>query len=84
MAEVLVRDLDPTVVEKLKIRAKENQRSLQGELKCILEQAALSGAIDIGAERERIRSMFAGRTFSDVLNSCVKIENDDGSLHSRY
>lgn len=65
MAEVLVRDLDLAVVEKLKIRAKQNRRSLQGELKCILEQAASNSAIDTGAERERIRSMFAGRTFSD-------------------
>ena len=37
MAEVLVRDRDPMVVEKLKARAAANGRSLQAELKAILE-----------------------------------------------
>ncbi len=37
MAEVLVRDLDAAVVEKLKARAASNGRSLQAELKAILE-----------------------------------------------
>jgi antitoxin FitA len=40
MAEVLVRDLDASVVEKLKVRAAANGRSLQAELKAILEEQA--------------------------------------------
>jgi antitoxin FitA len=40
MAEVLVRDLDASVVEKLKARAAANGRSLQAELKAILEEQA--------------------------------------------
>jgi plasmid stability protein len=40
MAEVLVRDLDASVVEKLKARAAANGRSLQAELKAILEAQA--------------------------------------------
>jgi plasmid stability protein len=40
MAEVLVRDLDASVVEKLKARAAANGRSLQAELKVILEAQA--------------------------------------------
>ena len=40
MASVLVRDLDQAVVERLKARAEENGRSLQKELKAILETAA--------------------------------------------
>jgi plasmid stability protein len=40
MAEVLVRDLDAAVVEKLKARATANGRSLQAELKAILEEQA--------------------------------------------
>ena len=39
MAQVLIRDLDPAVIEALKRKARENRRSLQGELKTILEQA---------------------------------------------
>ena len=40
MSEVLVRNLDESVVEQLKTRARGNGRSLQAELKLILEQAA--------------------------------------------
>ena len=40
MPEVLVRNLDESVVERLKTRASGNGRSLQAELKLILEQAA--------------------------------------------
>ena len=40
MPELLVRNLDETVVERLKARARGSGRSLQAELKLILEQAA--------------------------------------------
>jgi antitoxin FitA len=40
MSEVLVRNLDEAVVEQLKARARGSGRSLQAELKFILEQAA--------------------------------------------
>ncbi|MHB1556092.1 MAG: FitA-like ribbon-helix-helix domain-containing protein [Isosphaeraceae bacterium] len=43
MPEVLVRNLDETVVEQLKDRARGNGRSLQAELKLILERAAATG-----------------------------------------
>jgi antitoxin FitA len=43
MPEVLVRNLDESVVERLKTRASGNGRSLQAELKLILEQAARPG-----------------------------------------
>ena len=37
MAQVLVRNLDPSTIEKLKARAADHGRSLQAELKAILE-----------------------------------------------
>lgn len=40
MAQVIIEDLDPGVLEKLEARALENGRSLQAELKHILETAA--------------------------------------------
>ncbi len=40
MAQLLVRDLDPAVVARLKEKARQNRRSLQGEVKAILEEAA--------------------------------------------
>ena len=40
MAQIIVEDLDPVVIEKLEALAKEHGRSLQAELKYILEGAA--------------------------------------------
>jgi plasmid stability protein len=65
MAQVLVRNLPAEVVRKLKKRARQRRRSLQEELKDILEQAAQQNAIDVQAEVNRIRKLFAGRKFSD-------------------
>ena len=39
MAQVLVRQLNDKVVDRLKKRAKEHGRSLQSEVKTILEEA---------------------------------------------
>lgn len=39
MAQILIRDLDKKVVDRLKKHARENKRSLQGEAKAILEDA---------------------------------------------
>lgn len=39
MAQVLVRQLNEKVVDRLKKRAKEHGRSLQSEVKTILEEA---------------------------------------------
>ncbi len=49
MGQVLVRNLPAEVVKKLKSRAKQHRRSLQEELKNILEQAAEHNVKDIQA-----------------------------------
>jgi len=40
MPQLLVRDLDTGTVERLKLRAQRHGRSLQGEVKAILQAAA--------------------------------------------
>lgn len=40
-----MRDLAPEVVEQLKLRARRNRRSLQAEVKEILEDAAAGAAL---------------------------------------
>jgi plasmid stability protein len=66
MAKVLVRDLDPAVVERLKARAAEHGRSLQKELKAVLEEAAARPTwAEARAAAERVRQMLDGREFSD-------------------
>lgn len=66
MAQVLVRQLDKKVVVRLKKRAKEHGRSLQSEVKTILEEAVP----DYEAAWKRIEGFRkrlgkSGRTFSD-------------------
>ncbi len=65
MAQVLIRDLQPKVVKGLKARAKRNGRSLEAELRMILEQAATSGLRHNLAVIKSVQAVFAGRRFSD-------------------
>ena len=65
MAQLLVRDLEKNTVERLKRRAKRHHRSLQGEVKMILDEAARMSMEDARALAEKIRASLAGRTFSD-------------------
>ena len=65
MADVLVRDIDPDVLEALKGRARQHGRSLQAELKTILEQAAQVNMIDARATAERIRRSLRKGKHSD-------------------
>ena len=65
MAQLLIRDLDGETIERLKARAKLHRRSLQGEVKLILEHEALVSREDAVALAERIRASFGGSRFSD-------------------
>jgi antitoxin FitA len=65
MGQVLVRNLATEVVRKLKIRGQQHRRSLQEELKDILEQAARQNAKDVQAKVNQVRKLFADRKFSD-------------------
>jgi antitoxin FitA len=65
MGQVLVRNLPTEVVRKLKMRAQQHRRSLQEELKDILEQAAQQNAKNVQAKVHQVRKLFAGRKFSD-------------------
>ncbi|KKL18317.1 hypothetical protein LCGC14_2476710 [marine sediment metagenome] len=70
MAQILVRDLDEGVVEILKRRAKEDGRSLQSEVKLILEQAAHEPKVDMETARKiskEFRRRFKGRRFPDTV-----------------
>lgn len=67
MAQVLVRDLDEKTLKRLKARAEVHGRSLQGEVKAILEEAANREVIDRRAIIERVRKRFAGRQFEDSV-----------------
>ena len=67
MAQILVRNLDEAVVERLKVRAMQHNRSLQNEIKTILEQAAQVDAKTALELALSIRKQFAGRAFTDSV-----------------
>ena len=73
MAQVVLENLDPVIVEKLTARAQRHGHSLEAELKAILTQAAQTEVIDKAAmaaawERiDRARAKYAGRIFSDSV-----------------
>lgn len=70
MGEVLIRDVAPDVIARLKERAREHGRSLEAELRVILQDAAMPQAIsDPLAEARRIREMFRGRTFPESADT---------------
>ncbi len=70
MAQILVRDVDDRVVDRLKDRARGNGRSLEAEVKMMLckmadspkpdHEAALKGIV-------KLRERFKGRRFPDSV-----------------
>lgn len=67
MPDVLVRDVEKEILDKLKVRAKKNGRSLQNELIQIF-QSSVENEIKQLSDKEtaaKIRKMLEGRVFSD-------------------
>ena len=65
MAQILVRNLDEKIVNRLKARARRNGRSLQAEVRAILEQTP---TLDMQAARrlaDTIRKSLGNRRFDD-------------------
>lgn len=65
MGQILVRNLDERLVKRLKASARRNGRSLQAEVKTILEQ---NTPLDMKSARrlvDSIRKSFGNRHFDD-------------------
>ena len=65
MPNILIRDLSPETIKQLKSRSHRNGRSMQSELKSILEAAARAESLDSALLSVRIRRMLAGREHTD-------------------
>jgi plasmid stability protein len=65
MPDILVRGLDAETVKRLKAKASRHGRSLQSEVKMLVERAAGAGGDQIAAMLKRWEKRFAGRRFSD-------------------
>jgi len=68
MPNILVRDVDKTTIRKLKARAAENGRSLQSELKDILERSAAETTnSELYKRAVELSKRFDGRGFTDSV-----------------
>jgi plasmid stability protein len=65
MPDILVRDLDSHTIERLKLSAKQHGRSLQREVKAILEETVPITMREARAVSEKWRKRLKGRKFSD-------------------
>lgn len=78
MAQILVRNLDDALVARLKERAKQNHRSLQGEVKAILEtQAHFATKAEAAAISDKWHRYWTeqGKTFSDSAELIRKMRD---------
>ncbi|WP_435016063.1 FitA-like ribbon-helix-helix domain-containing protein [Tundrisphaera sp. TA3] len=76
MPDVLIRDLDAASHDVLKRRAEASGRSLQAEIRLILE--ATARASDAGAARQhadRIRAQLADRVHPDSSSSVREVRD---------
>jgi hypothetical protein len=69
MAQLLVRDLDDETIKRLKARAIRQGRSLQKEVKLIIEEAAQQNHAEAWEAVNRFRKRLekTGRSFSDSV-----------------
>ena len=67
MPNILVRDISDSALDKLKNAAKRSNRSLQQELKELIEHRALHVSADLGSQAETIREKLRkkGRKHTD-------------------
>jgi len=65
MAELLIRNVEPATIKVLKQRAKLHHRSLQGELKYIIEAATKMSMEEARKTSTAWQKRFVGGSFSD-------------------
>jgi len=71
MGSILIPDLDDDVIQRLRERAERAGRSLEAEVRLILEQAAGPAQWDMATARARIEELqkrFKGRKFPDTVD----------------
>lgn len=65
MEQVLIRNIEPRVLELLKKQAKENDRSLEAELRVILRREAGLDREEFVQKLKEIHASYKGKVFSD-------------------
>ena len=67
MAQILVRKLPDSLVEQLKARARRNGRSLEAEVRDVLQQAVTKNKAEFLKAADAMRARLAGRHHTETL-----------------
>jgi antitoxin FitA len=80
MTDVRVRDVDDWVVESLRLRARANKRSLEGELRELLRREALRPKEELADEFRRMRDELKEKhgTFTDSAAVIREMRDERG------
>ncbi len=65
MPNILIRDVPQKTIDQLKARAKQHNRSLQGEVKHLVEETVKTTGEAALQHARKIRASFGRKTFSD-------------------
>ena len=67
MPDILIRDVSQETVTQLKARAKQHNRSLQGEVKHLVEETVKTTGEAALLRTRKIRASFGKKMFSDSV-----------------
>ncbi len=67
MAQILVRKLPDSLVEQLKARARRNGRSLEAEVRDVLQRAVTKNKAEFLKAADAMRARLAGRHHTETL-----------------
>lgn len=76
MGQLIVRNLDDRIIDALKARAARRGRSLEAEVRVILERAAAERVIDIAEARARAEQISRALEGSPHSDSAALIRAD--------
>jgi plasmid stability protein len=67
MTDVRIRNVDPWILDSLRLRARENGNSLEGELRTLLRTEAMRPKLELAEELHHMRGELREKygTFSD-------------------
>ena len=74
MPSVSVKNVPEELLERLRARAKQHHRSLQGEMLAILEEAAVPNGLSIGELRKEVRKL--GLQTRDEATAMIREDRD--------
>lgn len=70
---MLIRDIEPEIVQGLRLRARRNQRSLEAEIRVILQGVSIEPVTAAFDDIQCVRAMFVGCSFTE---SAVLLRED--------